>query len=151
MGYTVLKFIHVVSMAVWIGGMIVMLLLNRRFIRIGEMAVAQAIGRQGAFISTRVFLPAVLTTLITGIGMVQVGKLSFGLTWIAWGITALILSMIIGAVFTGGAARKIAERAARGEVTPDQMAAAQRRILMFAILNILLLLSTIYVMVAKPS
>lgn len=149
--YTILKFVHVVSMAVWIGGMIMMLLLNRRFIAAGEVAIAQAIGRQGAFLSTRVFLPAVLTTLITGIGMVQVGKLSFTLTWIVWGMVALIVSMIIGAVFTGGAARKLAARAAAGQVTASEMAAAQRRILVFAIINILLLLSTIWAMVAKPS
>ena len=149
--YTILKFVHVVSMAVWIGGMFMMLLLNRRFIAAGEVAIAQAIGRQGAFLSTRVFLPAVLTTLVTGIGMVQVGKLSFTITWIVWGMVALVASMIIGAVFTGGAARKLAARAAAGQVTASEMAAAQRRILMFAIINILLLLSTIWAMVAKPS
>jgi hypothetical protein len=99
----------------------------------------------------RLFMPAVLITLITGIGMVQVGELSFGLLWIVWGMVGLLVSMFIGAVLTGGAARKLAEQAARGEIDGAGIARVQRRIMTFAVINTLLMLTIIWAMVAKPS
>ena len=102
-------------------------------------------------LSTRLFLPSVLLVLITGIGMVQVGQLSFSLAWIVWGIAGLATSMLIGAVFTGGAARKLGQAIAKGEIDAAGIAAAQRRIMMFAMLNMVLLLSIIWAMVAKPA
>jgi uncharacterized membrane protein len=149
--YNLLKFIHVTSIAVWFGGLVTMLLLNRLFTSAGDHATVQAIGRQGARFSTRLFLPAVLTTLITGIGMVQINDLGFGTTWIMWGIIGLVASMVIGGALTGGTARKLGARIAAGDIDPPTIAAMQRRMLMFAILNMLLLLSIIWAMVAKPS
>jgi uncharacterized membrane protein len=149
--YNVLKFIHVASIAVWFGGLVTLLTLNRLLIRAGDNAAVQAIGRQGQGISARLFLPAVLVTLITGIGMVQVGQLGFGTLWIVWGTIGLVVSMFIGSVLTGGAARKLAAQAARGEVDAAGIARVQRRILTAAIVNMLLLLSIIWAMVAKPS
>ena len=149
--YNVLKFIHVASIAVWFGGLVTLLTVNRLLIRAGDTAATQAIGRQGQGISMRLFLPAVLVTLITGIGMVQVGQLGFGTLWIVWGTIGLVVSMFIGTVLTGGAARKLAARAARGEVDAAGIARVQRRILTVAIVNMLLLLSIIWAMVAKPS
>ena len=148
--YTILKFVHVVSIAAWFGGLVTMLLINRMLASAGEMAATQSVGRLGAKFGTRFFLPALIVTLVTGIGMVQVGELSFGLTWIIWGIAGMVASFIIGGVLTGGAARKLGQRAARGEIDAAGIAAAQQRIYMFAMLNIIVLLSVIYVMVAKP-
>ena len=149
--YTLLKVVHVTSIAVWFGGLVTMTLLNRLFVGLGDTATVQAIGRQGGRLSSRLFLPAVLTTLITGIGMVQAGDLSFGAPWIVIGMTGLFISMFIGAVLTGGAARKLAGQIAGGELDGPGIARAQRRILAAAIVNMLLLLVIIWAMVAKPS
>ncbi|HET9438612.1 MAG TPA: DUF2269 family protein [Longimicrobiales bacterium] len=151
MVYTVLKFVHIASIAVWFGGLVTMFVLNRLFIRAGDSATMQGIGRQGAALSKRLFMPAMLVTLITGIGLVQVGDIGFGPFWIVWGIIGLIGSTVLGGVLTGAASRKLAARVARGEIDPAGIAAAQRRILMFVVLNMLLLLSVIWAMVAKPS
>ena len=149
--YNLLKFVHVASIAVWFGGLVTMLTLNRLLVKAGDGAASQAIGRQGQGISMRLFMPAMLLTLITGIGMVQVGQLSFSLLWIVWGMAGLFVSLFIGAVLTGAAARKLAGQAARGEIDAAGVARAQRRMMAFAILNMLLLLSIIWAMVAKPS
>lgn len=149
--YTILKFLHIGGVAIWFGGMFTMFTINRVLVSKGEMAAAQTIGRLGALLSTRLFLPAVFTVLITGIGLVQVGQLSFSLAWIIWGIVGLATSMLIAAVFTGGAARKLGQAISKGEIDAAGIAAAQRRIMLFAILNMVLLLSVIWAMVAKPS
>lgn len=149
--YNVLKFIHVTSIAVWLGALVTLLLLNRFFTSAGDHATVQAIGRQGARFSTRLFLPAVLVTLVTGIGMVQVNDMGFGAPWIVFGIVGLVASMVIGGALTGGTARKLGARIAAGDIDPSGIAAMQRRMLMYSIINILLLLSIIWAMVAKPS
>jgi uncharacterized membrane protein len=149
--YNVLKFIHVTSIAVWFGGLVTLLLLNRIFIGAGDQTTAQALGRQGGKLSTRLFLPAVFITLITGIGMVQVRDLGFGTTWIVWGIIGLIASTVIGGALTGATARKLAARVAAGTADRALIVATQRRMLWFAIVNMLVLLSVIWAMVAKPS
>jgi uncharacterized membrane protein len=149
--YNILKFIHVTSIAVWFGGLVMLLLLNRVFIGAGDQGTAQAIGRQGGKFGTRLFLPALVVTLITGIGMVQLHDLGFGTPWVVWGIIGLVASMILGGVLTGATARKLAERVAAGTVDGATIAATQRRILMFTVINMFLLLSVIWAMVAKPS
>ena len=149
--YSTLKFIHVASMAFWIGGVFTMLVLNRILNASGDRTTLQGLGRLGGAISMRVFMPAMLVTVITGIGLVQVGKLSFGATWVAWGIVGVVVSFVLGGVLTGGTARKLGQQIASGQITPDQVAAVQRRILTYSVLNLVLLLSIIWAMVAKPA
>jgi uncharacterized membrane protein len=149
--YSTLKFIHIASMAFWIGGVFTMLILNRILTAAGDRTTLQGLGRLGGAVSMRVFMPAMLVTVITGIGMVQVGELSFGTTWVAWGIVGVVVSFVLGGVLTGGTARKLGQQIASGQVTPEQIAATQRRILTYAVLNLVLLLSIIWAMVAKPA
>jgi uncharacterized membrane protein len=149
--YNTLKFIHVASMAVWIGGIFTMLTLNRMLTSSGDRALAQGLGRMGAAMSIRIFVPAMLLTVITGVGMAQVGDISFGSTWIIWGMVGVVASFILGGVLTGGTARKLARQMANGEITPEQAAVMQRRILLYAMINTVLLLSIVWAMVVKPA
>jgi uncharacterized membrane protein len=149
--YNFLKFLHVVSVIVWVGGMLMLLLLNRRLARLGQPEVMRALGQQSGAVSMVVFMPAVLVAVVTGIGMVQVGNLRFGSTWVMWGIIGAIVSFILGGVLTGGASRKLARKQASGEIDAAGAAAVQRRILMFAFLNLALLLSIVWAMVVKPA
>ncbi len=151
MVYTILKFIHVLSMAVWVGGLIMMLVLNRLLTSAGETAAAQALGRQGGRLGPRVFMPAMIITLLTGIGMVHAGNISWGSTWIIWGIVGMVASIVIGGVLTGGTARKLGQAIARGEIDAAGIASTQRKLLLYAVLNLLLLISIIYAMVGKPA
>jgi uncharacterized membrane protein len=149
--YNVLKFLHVLSVIVWVGGMIMLLLLNRRLARLGDPAVMRALGQQTGALSMVLFMPAVLVAVITGIGMIQVADLGFGRTWIMWGLIGTVVSFILGGVLTGGTARKLAQQVARGEIDQAGAAKVQQRILMFAVLNLILLLSIVWAMVAKPT
>ena len=149
--YTTLKFIHVASIAVWLGGVVTLVLLNRLIAATGDNSLMQGLGRMGGAISMKLFGPAMIVAVITGIGMVQVGDLSFGLTWVLWGILGTVASFILGGVLTGGTARKLGERIARREIDPAGIAAVQKRLLTYAFLNIVLLLSIVWAMVAKPA
>src|SRR5687767_9084626 len=98
--YNILKFVHIVSIIVWIGGLTMLFLLNRRVAKLGKPELARALGEQGGPLSMMLFMPAVVITLITGIGMVQVGRLGFSQTWILWGIIGTVVSFVVGGVLT---------------------------------------------------
>ena len=149
--YNTLKFVHIVSVIIWIGGMITLTVLNRRLAKSGPPEAVRALGQQSGALSMTFFLPAVLFTVVTGIGLVQVGQLGFGQKWILWGIIGAVVSFIVGGVLTGGTARKLAQQIARGEVDAAQVAAVQRRIMVFVILNLLVLLSIVWAMTFKPN
>jgi uncharacterized membrane protein len=149
--YNILKFVHIVSIIVWIGGLTMLFLLNRRVARTGKPELVRALGEQGGALSMILFMPAVVLTLITGIGMVQVGRLGFSQTWILWGIIGTVVSFIVGGVLTGGTARKLGQQLARGEIDAAGAAAVQRRIMVFVIVNLLVLFSIVWAMVTKPT
>jgi len=148
--YNLLKFIHVVSAIAWFGGIIMLFLLNNRFARAGNQDLVKALGQQGAALSMTFFMPAAIVALVTGIAMVMVGRLDFGATWISWGFLGFILSMIIGGVLTGGTARRLAKAVQAGSATQEDIARAQKRINLYVRLNLLVLLSVVWAMVAKP-
>jgi hypothetical protein len=110
----------------------------------------KGLGRMGGAVSMRLFGPAMLLAVIAGIGMVQVGDLSFGSLWIIWGIVGTVASFVLGGVLTGGTARKLGEQIAKGQIDAAGIAATQKRLLTYAFLNIVLLLSIVWAMVAKP-
>lgn len=147
--YNALKFVHIASIAAWLGGITTMLLLNRLFRREDASAI-KALQRQGTALSTRLFMSAAITTVVTGIGMVQVGHLSFGATWITWGIVGAVASVLLGGVLVGGMVRKLGAGVASGAIDAAGAAALQQRILTFGLLNIVLLLSIVWAMVFKP-
>ena len=94
--YNTLKFIHIVSVIVWIGGMIMLTVLNGRLAKSGPPEAVRALGQQSGALSMTLFLLAVLLTVISGIGLVQVGRLGFGQKWILWGIIGAVVSFIDG-------------------------------------------------------
>jgi uncharacterized membrane protein len=148
--YLFLKFLHVVSIIAWVGGVIMLVFLNRRFMSLGNSEVLRALGEQGKSLAMALFMPAMLIAIVTGIGMVQVGHLSFGAVWISWGFMGAIVSFILGGVLTAGTAKKLATKIQQGTATPADIAATQRRILLLATLNLLILLSVVWAMVVKP-
>jgi protoporphyrinogen IX oxidase len=150
MPYTILKFLHVASIAVWFGGVVTLVMLNRLIVGTGDDSLMKGLGRMAGAISMRLFGPAMMVAVIAGIGLVQMGDLSFGSLWIIWGIVGTVLSFVLGGVLTGGTARRLGEQIATGKIDAAGIAATQKKLLMYAVLNILLLLSIIWAMVAKP-
>lgn len=142
--YNLLKFVHITSVIIWLGGVHTLMLLNTRMRRARQFDGLAALGVQMRFFGLGVFMPSSIIVLITGVGMVQVGKLGFGQLWISLGFTFLFLSVIIGGVLANGVARKLAA----GQGHPDNLRA---RMLVYTILNLLLLFAAVFVMVIKPA
>jgi uncharacterized membrane protein len=148
--YNTLKFIHILSIIILVGGVHAMLILNARIGKAGNPAFAGMFMEQNKFMAMRVYIPAALVALITGIGMAQVGHLGFSPLWIQYGIGGLILGMVIGNAVIGRMAAKLMQQVAAGTIAPADAMATRKKIAALAGFNLLLMISIVFVMVFKP-
>ncbi|HEX7049195.1 MAG TPA: DUF2269 family protein [Longimicrobiales bacterium] len=148
--YNLLKFLHVTAVIVWIGGMIALAVVNARLAREREHAALQVLSRQGEFLGKALMGPSALVTLLAGVGLVGVMGGGFAF-WMAWGLVGVFGSMAIGALFMQRTGRQLAAVSAAEAPDPTRLARLRRRMSLLGMLNILLLLSTVWAMVFKPT
>lgn len=149
MVFGALKFIHVVSVIVWVGGIITMTLLNMRLARVREAGAQAALAQFGGFVGRAVFLPAAGLTFLAGLATGLSAGFQLNSLWIIWGFAVIVLSMLL----TNGVMRPLGARigALASSGQQAQVPALQSRLLWLSVLNIVLLLSAVWVMIAKPA
>jgi uncharacterized membrane protein len=146
-----LKFVHVVSAIVWIGGLVALVTLNARMARAGNGMMMAALGQQSEFFGRSVLGPAMGLTLLAGLATAGVAGFPFTSAWIVWGIAGFVLSIAIGVVAVGRAAASLADLAREAGPGDPRVDAARRRLIALNVANILLLLSIVWAMVFKPA
>lgn len=154
--YVTLKFIHVMSAVVWIGGVLWLSLVVIGMLRAQDYAGAQSFNRQTNTLGRLVFGPTALTTVAAGIAMVLVGDLSFGDTWIVIGLIGVALSFIIGGVLgdrTGRALEAALLSTTSGVPDHDDHAIItqlRQRLAAITAANLTILTVVVWAMVVKP-
>ena len=149
--YTLLKFLHIVAAIVWIGGVCTLTVLYTRLTRLQDRRAIAAVAQVSGFAGQVVVGPAMALTLIAGMTTASTAGFSFGALWITWGFSAVIVSIALGAIFIRRTTAQIVTLAATAEPTDQRMNGLQGRLTLFNLLNLAILLSTVWVMVAKPS
>ena len=94
--------------------------------------------------------PASGLTLLAGIVMIAVSGLGVPL-WVIWGFAAIIVSVALGIALIGRTNKELRDVAAAAEPNEPRLNALRQRLVTFNIINILVLLSAVWAMVAKPS
>jgi uncharacterized membrane protein len=149
--YLLLKFLHILGAIAWIGGLLTLVVLNARMGREGDAAVVASLGRQSEDLGRSVLGPAMLVTLLAGLGAAGVARFPFSSLWIVWGIVGFISSIIVGVLLVQRAAGEL-ESAAREAGTADpRLAGLRSRLIALNAVNLLLLVSIVAAMVFKPS
>lgn len=149
--YSLLKFLHIVAVIVWIGGVVTLNILGVRLAREQNRAVLVALSRQAALYGRTVIGPAAGTTLIVGITMVASAEISFATLWVVWGLVAILLSIALGASLIRRANEQLSEVAATALPGDPRMVALRRRAVTLNLINLVLLLSAVGAMVFKPT
>jgi uncharacterized membrane protein len=149
MPYILLKFVHVTSVIVWLGCAIALTTLNFRLAGQRDRALLLALARQSEFLGARVMGPAAGMTLLAGIAALVVGRMGFPF-WAGWGLGAMVLSMALGGALIGRTGARLIQLLTAGDASDAEVDVLQRRIGRLQLLNILILLSAVWVMVAKP-
>lgn len=141
--YKALLAVHVLSVLTWVGSGLGVQLLAARARRAGDITRLSGILADASWLGLRVFMPAGILALLSGIGMVIKGDWKFETTWIALGFVGWIASTIIGSAFLGPQSRKLASGG------PDATATAGRVLTLMRI-DLTILLLVVLDMVLKP-
>jgi uncharacterized membrane protein len=149
--FSVFKFVHIVAAIMWVGGVITLTILNMRLASTRNSAAMAALSSVGGFYGQRVAGPAAAITLLAGLATALTAGFPMRSVWIIWGFLVILLSIGLNATLIRPTARRIGSLAATSNSDGAQIAALQGRLWMLAALNILLLLSAVWVMVAKPA
>jgi uncharacterized membrane protein len=148
--YAVFKFLHILAVIVWIGGVITMSLLSARVGRERDGAALRFLLRQSAFLGQMVLGPAALLTLFAGFALMGVLRSGFTL-WMAWGVAGIAASIALGAIVMRPVTLRLMELAEAAPADDARIAEARRRLGRLGLVNLAVLLSTVWAMVAKPT
>jgi uncharacterized membrane protein len=149
--YLWLKFVHILSVAVWIGGLVALVTLNARMARSGNGAMMAVLGQQSEFFGRSVLGPAMGIALLAGLATAGVARFPFTSLWIVWGIVGFVLSILIGVVAVSRASAELGTLARSASPGDPRVEAARNRLVTLNVINMLLLASIVWAMVFKPT
>src|SRR5205823_11751175 len=94
-----IRFVHVLAALVWVGGGVMLSLVGLRARRSGDLAVIGEFTRTLSYVGLRVFTPAVVLVLATGLWLVLAGS-AWRITqlWILLGLGTFGLAFVVGAI-----------------------------------------------------
>ena len=140
--------IHILSAVIWVGGSFVTQAHAIRAQHGGAVSVG-SFGQDSEFIGFRVFLPAALTVLITGIWLISRDVFTLD-QWNVWGLIVAGSSLATGAGYLGPESGKIAGLIDdRGPDDPEAMRRLSRLFVVSRV-ELTLLVSVVLVMAIKP-
>jgi uncharacterized membrane protein len=112
---------HVAAAAVWVGGGVVLSIIGIRARRSDDPAAIGEFARLLPFIGLRVFMPAVVIVLLSGLWLVLTGsEWNLGQLWVLLALAAFAVAFLVGALYLSRVALRL-ERVAIA--APDQTAA----------------------------
>ena len=147
--YTCTKLFHIAFAIVWIGGGFCLMVLAAIAARAGNDEALVHVIQNVIYLGNRMFVPAGLLTLLSGIVMVTVGG-SFGDLWIVLGLAGFAATFATGTFILKPAAEKIGAMIAEQGVTPA-VAAECRELIRKGKFDYVMLFLVVAVMVLKPT
>jgi len=146
--YSIVKFLHIVSAVLWLGGGFVLILLSVRAERSGDADALVLNLRNTAALGNILFMPASLATLLFGILMAWLWT-GFTDLWIVIGLVGAGMTFFTGVVFMKPGSERIAALVEKSGVTPAVLAEG-RKLLSIAKFDYAVMMVVIADMVLKP-
>ena len=144
---TLLKFVHVCAALIWVGGGFVMVIGGIARARTASAEDQLAHIRTVAFLGTRLFMPASIATLTSGVAL----QFAAGWGWQPFtvlGLAGIVFTAAYGSLVLGPSSEKAAKTAeAWGAVSALPLA---RRIYRLAAFDYAIQFAIIFLMVVKP-
>ncbi len=143
-----LLLIHIVGVITWIGAAITIDTLRVKATRSKDKTKIKEVINDNAWLGTRIFMPAGIITLITGIAQVIINKgIKITDLWIIVGLTGILVAIVHGSVVIGGLESKLDKLQVKDKdfiKTYDSFVAATR-------MSLALLFVILLDMVIKPT
>jgi uncharacterized membrane protein len=145
------KFLHILAVIVWVGGVLTVNVLQVLTGKGHDRAAQASLLRLSDLYGRAVIAPAAALTLLTGLLRVEQIDVGYGTFWVAWGITAIVLSLALGATLIRVTNAELRRIAADTPADDQRWPTLQRRATILFAINLLLLLSAVWAMEFKPT
>ena len=149
--YELLLLFHVIVVIVWLGAGTTMDLLFLRAERTRDPGELRKTGEIQDWLIPRLFIPASLATLVSGVLVTWDGPWGFRDLWIVVGIAGWLASFAVGILFLKPQGEKMKEVVARYGPTSVQARRHSRRLGVVARVQLLALFLVVVDMVLKPT
>jgi uncharacterized membrane protein len=146
--YGVLLFLHILAVAVWVGGSIMLGFVSSRVEKTGDAEYRARFAKSAAVVGPVIGVSALLV-LGSGIGMVLDSEtVELSQTWVWLGLALFGLSAVVGGAYFAPASNKIVKALEGGQT--DEADRRAKQFNMVSRLDTLLLIVIVGVMVFKP-
>jgi len=149
--YTILKFLHVLSVVFWIGGATALGFTGWRMSNERDRVALAALLRHGLAYGQRVIGPSAGVVVITGLAMVGIGHIGFGTFWVWFGYSAILVQAVVGGVVMQKRVAEVRQLADAPSGDDAALVAAARRLWNVQIVYLILFAIIIAAMVIKPT
>jgi uncharacterized membrane protein len=143
--------VHVVSAAVWVGGAVGLLIVALLTARADNDEALGNLMRQMTKIGERVFTPAALLALASGVALVEKEDIGYGVFWIDFSLVVWALSFVTGAAFIGPTSKQLTRLIPERGLADSEIARKLKLLLTVARFDTALLLLVLVAMVVKPA
>ena len=140
--------IHILCAAIWVGGAFITQMHAIRATHGGEVPLA-AFSKDSEFVGMRVFLPASLILLGTGIWLISRDVFQLD-EWVVWGLIVIGLSIVTGAGFLGPESGRLGQLIEERGTEDAEVQRRIKRIFLVSRVELVLLISVVLVMALKP-
>jgi uncharacterized membrane protein len=141
---------HIAAAIVWLGGGVVLSLVGLRARQSEDLAVLGEFARNLSYIGLRVFTPAVIVVLLSGIGLVLLNsEFNFTQLWVRLALGGFILAFLIGGVYLSRSAIQL-ERAVSQNADLQTASQALSRWLVGYGVVLIVLVFVLWDMIFKP-
>ena len=147
--YELWLFLHLSGAIVWIGGATVAQIFGVLAQRSGDPAQSAAFGRSMGFIGPKIFMPAAIVVLVSGVLLTEDGNWDWGEWFIVLGIVGWSLVAFVAFAYLTRAMGRVGARLAAEGPSPELGAEVTKLVLLARVLIAVLFL-IVLVMVVKP-
>jgi uncharacterized membrane protein len=142
--------VHLVCVVVWLGGSLMMQLFALRAAASPDEGTQFFVFRETGWLGQRLFIPAALLVLVTGLLMVGEFNYSLGDFWVSFGFAVLVLSFLLGSLYLGPQAERAGKlMEAEGPDAPE-VKRLYSRVLLLSRIELTLLFLVVIDMAVKP-
>ena len=149
--YTILKFVHVFSVVIWIGGLTGLAVATWRLAREKNRALLAAVLRQMVSYGQVVVGPAAGLVLLSGLAMVGMGHVGFGTFWVWFGYGGVLVHGLLGGFLIRKRTAEVIQLTSAAGGDDAALAGAARRLWITQVVYLLLFAVVIAAMVFKPT
>jgi uncharacterized membrane protein len=147
--YKAIVFVHVFAAIVWVGGAFFFQVKIAQFKRANDNAGFLQLGKDAEHIGQRLFMPASVIVLASGIAMVWYGPFAFEL-WITLALVGIVATALTGSLYLGPTGGKLARLAEEKGLDDPGVTAMRDRLVTVSRVDYAVLVLVVLDMVFKP-